>query len=165
MKKLLALVLCLMMMAFAGAAMAESAAEQAFDGTWVQFEDGFELYLPSEWLEIETTDEMLEAGIFYAVCSPDGAYTCQLAWSGLDDEMTLEEVQAELATIYPDAEIIATENVEMVFYTDTENDVMGCAALDAAEPGLYQFYFTPASDEDFTLLAAYIATSIRNIAE
>ncbi|MGN0997421.1 MAG: hypothetical protein ACI4PG_10985, partial [Candidatus Ventricola sp.] len=65
MKKLLALVLCLMMACMLSAAVAESAAmEDLFDGAWVQFEDGFELYLPADWAVFETTEEMNAQGIF-----------------------------------------------------------------------------------------------------
>ena len=50
MKKLLALVLCLMMACTLSAAVAEDAArEDLFEGAWVQFEDGFEFYLPAGW--------------------------------------------------------------------------------------------------------------------
>ena len=36
-------------------------------------------------------------------------------------------------------------------------------ALDAAEPGYYMFVFTPGSDADYQVVAALIASSIRNI--
>ncbi len=59
----------------------DAPADAAFEGSWVQFEDGFEIYLPSDWLVVDPRDEMLESGVFYAVTSPDGARSMQVAWA------------------------------------------------------------------------------------
>ena len=48
MKKLLAVTLCLLLAVLVTAVAAAEAVEGLFDGTWVQFEDGFEIYLPSD---------------------------------------------------------------------------------------------------------------------
>ncbi len=37
--------------------------EEAFEGVWVEIEEGFRLYLPAEWLELEVTDEQAETGV------------------------------------------------------------------------------------------------------
>ena len=145
MKKFLGLVAAMMMMTFAFGAMAEA----PFEGAWVQFDAGFEIYLPNDWLELEIAEEDMEAGIYYAVCSPDGAHVVQLTWNALDAEYTLEALQAELATAYPDA----------------ENDMNVLVALDGEEPGLYGFWFYPASDETFAETGIAIMQSIRLIAE
>ena len=165
MKKLLALVMALIMLLSSAAVAEEIVYEQFFDGTWVQFEDGFEIYLPSEWLELEVTDEMLEGGIFYAVMSPDGAYTCQMIWSALDAEYTYEEALAEVDAIYPGAELLEVNGIGLICFADAENDILGFAALDGAEPGLYMFFFTPMADENLQLLASVIASSLRLIEE
>jgi len=162
MKKILALMLMLIAVMMAGTAMADLA-EAPFEGVWVQFEDGFEIMLPADWLEIELTEEWMAGGIFYAACSPDGANTVQLTWAPLETEMTIQEVQADLATEYPDAEVIEFNGIEFVSLSDEENDMFCMCALDGAEPGLYMFWFTPNSDEAFVESAVAIATSIRNI--
>lgn len=159
MKKILALMLVLLTVMMSGAAVAEA----PFDGVWVQFEDGFEILLPAEWLELEATEEMIESGIFYAVCSPDGANTVQISWSALEAEMTAQELQAALATEYPDAEVLAFNGIEFIGFSDEENDIFGMAALDSVDLGMYIFWFTPNSDEAFADTAVAIATSIRNI--
>lgn len=41
-------------------------AAAAYAGTWVQFEDGFKLYLPSDWSELQLNDDDRETGILYA---------------------------------------------------------------------------------------------------
>ena len=152
--------LMILTLMFAGTAMAEA----PFEGVWVQFEDGFEIMLPANWLELEVTDEMLEGGIFYVACSEDGTDTVQLAWSALENEMTAQEVQADLVTVYQDAEVIEVNGIEFIGFTDEANDMLCMCALDAAEPGLYMFWFTSSDqDEAFAEIAVAIATSIRNI--
>ena len=64
MKKVLAILLCLLMalsMSCAFAETATTAAEMLYEGVWVQFEDGFEFYIPANWVQFECTEEMLEA--------------------------------------------------------------------------------------------------------
>ena len=162
MKKFFALMLTLLMVLMAGSAMADLA-EAPFEGVWVQFEDGFEILLPADWLEIELLEEWIAGGIFYAACSPDGANTVQLAWMPLETEMTAQQVQADQATVYPDAEVMQINGIEFIGLTDVENVMFCMAALDGAEPGLYMFWFTPDSDEAFVDTAVAIAASIRNI--
>lgn len=138
-----------------------SAEEMPFEGTWVQFEDGFQVSLPSDWLQIETTDEMLENGIFYVAASPDGARTVQIAWAETQ-VTTIEDLQAALVTVYPDAAAIEINGVGFVACEDTANDVAILVALDAEGSGMYMFNFTPASDEEFAPIAQAIASSISN---
>lgn len=159
MKKFLSLMLVLLTLMTAGAAVAEA----PFEGVWVQFEDGFEVLLPADWLEIEVTEDMIASGIFYVACSPDGANTVQMSWSALEAAMTIEEVQAALALQYPDAQVIEFNGIGFVSFSDVENDIFGMAALDGVDLGMYVFWFTPNSDEAFVDTAVAIATSIRNI--
>lgn len=159
MKKVFALLLMLLTVMMAGAAVAEA----PFDGVWVQFEDGFEIMLPSDWLEIEVTEEMIAGGVFYVACSADGANTVQISWSPFEMELTAQDVCAALATQYPDAEVLEFNEIEFVGFTDEQNDLFGMAALDGVDPGMYIFWFTPNSDEAFADTAVAIATSIRNI--
>ena len=92
MKKIFALMLVLLTLMMAGSAMAELQTAP-FEGVWVQFEDGFEILLPANWLEIEVTEEMTAGGVFYVACSEDGANTVQLAWAALETDMTAQEVK------------------------------------------------------------------------
>ena len=159
MKKNLALMLMAAVLLFAGVA----AAEAPFEGVWVQFEDGFEVLLPANWLELEVTQEMIDGGIFYAACSEDGANTVQMSWSALEAELTAQEIQAALDTEYPGADIVEFNDIEFVTFVDEANDLFGMVALDGVDLGMYTFWFTPNSDEAFADTAVAIATSIRNI--
>ncbi len=165
MKKLMSLLLALVLSfgCIAAMAEAEAPANAAFEGTWVQFEDGFEVYLPSDWLVLEVTQDMIDSGIFYAVSSPDGARSMQVAWAESVDAATAEDVKAQLEGAYQGVEILNFNGVDFVSYDDTANDCAGIAALDP-NGGMFLFNFYPASDEAFGPVAVTIATSIRNTA-
>ena len=163
MKKFLALILCLMMACVSIAVAEETAIEDLYDGSWVQFEDGFEIYLPNDWYSFECTEEMNAQGIFYVAGTEDMSYSCTLAWQPLEAECTLEELQPTMAAKYPDAEVVEVNGVGLIAYTDAENNLLNCVAMDAAEPGFYLFAFSPADDEEFQNLAGLIAASIRNM--
>ena len=165
MKKILALVLCLMMALSLTSALAEAPltlAEQSYEGVWVQFEDGFEIYLPAEWVEYELTEEANAMGMFYCAGSEDGAYLCTLGWQPLEVEATIEEVQALFVQNYPTATLTEVNGISMVYYLDEANNTLNFLALDGAEPGIYIFVFTPADDADYQVVAALIASTIRN---
>ena len=163
MKKFLALILCLMMACVSIAVAEEVAIEDLYDGSWVQFEDGFEIYLPNDWYSFECTEEMNAQGIFYVAGTEDMSYSCTLAWKALDAEISIEDLQAQMVQTYPDAEVVEVNGVGLITYVDSANNLLNCVAMDAAEPGFYLFAFSPADDADFQMLATAIASSIRNI--
>lgn len=169
MKKLLALALCLMMAFCMVSAVAEEeteilAAEMLFDGVWVQFEDGFEFYLPSNWYQVEEIpQEWIEMGVFYAACTEDMAYNVTLEWHPIEEGTSMGMLYDAVSETSPDAGIALVNGVELLAYTNFENNQMTYIAMDGAEPGIYCFVFTPADDPDFQNLAALIASTIRNI--
>ena len=162
MKKFLALILCLMMACVSIAVAEEVAIEDLYDGSWVQFEDGFEIYLPNDWYSFECTEEMNAQGIFYVAGTEDMSYSCTLAWKALDAELSIEDLQAQMVQTYPDAEVVEVNGVGLITYVDSANNLLNCVAMDAAEPGFYLFAFSPADDADFQMVASAIASSIRN---
>ena len=167
MKKILALVLALMMALSLSSVLAEATpvetVEQLYEGVWVQFEDGFEFYVPADWVQYETTVEMNAQGIFYMCGTADASYMCSLAWKPLEAETTIEEAYAAMQANYPGANLVDVNGIGIIAYIDAENGLLNCIAMDAAEPGMYMFAFSPADDEEFQLLASCIASSIRNI--
>lgn len=166
MKKALAMILVLVSL-FSFAAYAETAdeatAETAIELVPITFADGFQIALPGDWVELELAEEQYEAGIFYAAASPDEANTVQISWNALEAEISIEDVQADLVATYPDAAVVELNGIPFVGFTDTENDIYGFTVLDAMEPGLYTFWFTPASDEAFYETAGAILGTICNV--
>jgi len=162
MKKMLSLVLALMMVLLAGFACAEEVKfEDFYAGEWVAFEGGFQLYLPTEWPEVEITAELAESGVGYG--RSDGEWAFLLGYSALDADLSVEELQAILEGAYSYAEIIELQDCAVVCYLDEANDSLCFAALDGTEPGMYIFCFTPASDENLQALATVIMASLTQI--
>lgn len=157
MKKGIAAVMAALLLALAGVAAAE--------GKLVRFEDGFEFTLPSDWVEIKPTEELLAGGIAYIAASPDDANTMQISWLALEEEITIGQAQESFAEFYPDARVVDINGIQFVEFTDAENDVLGFTAMDAEGPGMYNFTFTPASDESLADTAAQMMASVRNSAQ
>ena len=55
--------------------------DAGYEGVWVDFEDGFRLYLPREWVYYEITDEQAAAGLFYRAGNGAGGASMGLAVS------------------------------------------------------------------------------------
>ena len=165
MKKLVSFVLIAMLALSCTAALAESdaPADAAFEGSWVQFEDGFEIYLPNEWMVLDLTDEMIQSGVFYAVASPDGARNMQVAWSEDAGAADANAVKTQLEATYTEVQVLNINGIDFVTYVDAQNDSTGIVAL-GANGDMFVFNFYPASDEAYAPIAVTIATSIRNTA-
>lgn len=164
MKRVFAFVLCLMMLLSMSLASAETAAhpaESIYEGAWVKFEDGFEIYLPAGWYEYPCTTEMNAQGIFYMAGTEDMSYSCTLAWAALEADCSIEELHAAMCEDYPNAQVMDVNGVGLVCYEDAENGLLNYIALDATEPGMYMFAFSPADDAVFNAQSAIIASTIR----
>ena len=90
MKKILTLIAALVMLMACIPAMAENA---LFEGTWVQFEGGFELYRPADWVEFEVTEVEKTQGIIYTAGSEDETRLMQLGWFALPQTVTIDQMQ------------------------------------------------------------------------
>lgn len=163
MKKLMALLMLLLTLVMAGSAMAEDAVP--FDGVYVEYEAGWIKWLmPSDWLAMEVTEEMMEANIFFGAFSPDGSKVMQTLWTSLKAPITMEDLHKQLAPSYDDVEIVETNNGQMVYVADKLNDMFGYAMLDQLDPGVYYFWFSPV-DEAFKPMAQAIAASVISMDE
>lgn len=132
----------------------------AFEGTWVTFEDdGFMLYLPSDWIEVEITDEMAESGTYYAVTSADGAYAMTVSYAETE-ATTTDEIAAQLTEAgYENVSQANLNGIDVVGYDITEQDVTGMTFADGVG-GMYVFSFTPSSDEAFAVIGQTIVSSL-----
>ena len=161
MKKMMALLLLLMMVTMAGAAQAEA----PFEGVYVEYEAGWIKWLmPSDWLEMEVSEEMMEANIFYGAFAPDGSKSMQILWNSLSQPKTIEDVHKELAPSYDGVELLDVNGKKMVAFADNLNNMFGYAMLDELDPGVYYFWFAPV-DEAFKPTAQAIAASVRSMDE
>lgn len=58
----------------------------AYQGTWVEFADGFKLYLPSHWREVVMTDEYLDVGTLYGAGDDTGIANAPYVFVNWTDE-------------------------------------------------------------------------------
>lgn len=163
MKRISTMALALLILLASVCATAQDAAPAGatYPGTWVEFEDGFQIYLPSEWIVVETDGEMQEAGFFFGVTSEDGAQAMYVSWHDVQITQAadlLAGVQAE----YPDAIALESNDIAFVAFEDAAEGAFGVAALDGAG-GMFTFMFYPLDDEAFVEQAVQIVSSISNV--
>jgi len=134
----------------------------AYDGVWLVFdEDGFMLYVPSDWVDVDVTDDMADAGTFYAGTSADGVYAMTVSYSADNDGLTTnDELAAQLtAAGYEGVAQANVNGIDVVGYDIPQQDVTGMAFMDG-EGGMYVFSFTPASNETYSAVGQTIAFSL-----
>ncbi len=134
-----------------------------YEGTWLTFDDdGFMIYLPTDWIDAEITDEMAESGTYYAATSADGAYAMTVSYAETE-ATTNDEIAAQLTEAgYENVAQVNFNGIDVVGYDITEQDVTGMTFADG-EGGMYVFSFTPASDEAFATIGQTIVSSLSPI--
>ena len=82
--------------------------EQAYEGSWLSFEAGFDLYVPSDWDVVELKDEDKEQGIVFAAKAAD------------DSGINMVVMANEVGTDYDDDKLVA--EFTDAGYTEIEKD-------------------------------------------
>lgn len=97
--------------------------------------------LPSDWLQVELTDEMEAAGVFYCALLRTARIRCRFPGKSSKRIPALNEVQAELAAAYPGAKQMVINGIATVAFTDKSNDVAGlCDARQHEARAVYVLY-------------------------
>ena len=100
-----------------------------YTGTWVQFDDGFQLYLPSEWCTYNVSDEMRSKGILYQAgysSQADGTPWISVNFGSSGSITTLREVAQSLEYGgYTVDDIVTVNGIDCVSYLDSESDLCG----------------------------------------
>lgn len=105
----------------------ESAA--GYDGTWIGFEDGFKLYLPSVWSIYELSEEQKKAGAIYMAFDGDNPikpafvevdFTASEGISSLDEAAEILRYAG-----YTIDDILDVNGIPCVSYTSEERDLTG----------------------------------------
>ena len=101
-----------------------------YAGTWVSFEDGFQLYLPSDWDVYNVTEEQSQQGVLYIAGDSSGAETApgiSVVWAYSDGAETIEEVAAAIGQGgYQVDDIVSINGIPCVSYRIEESD---CSAI------------------------------------
>ncbi len=101
-----------------------------YEGTWVPFEDGFQLYLPSEWRTCELTQEQMDQGILYLAGDTSGADTASVVsvvWAKSDGVTTMEDLATAIRQGgYQVDDIVLINGIPCVSYRIATSD---CSAI------------------------------------
>ena len=78
--------------------------EAAYEGTWLSFEPGFDLYVPSNWNVLEISDDDAADGLVFQAQDPDSEEGVNMVVTATDvgTDYDLYSMADELATEYKD---------------------------------------------------------------
>ena len=122
--------------------------EAAFEGVWMEFEDGFRLYLPKDWKSIEVTDEEdTEGVIFQAVGEQEGLRVSFAAW---EQEPSLEDIYSQyLESGATSCERLTINGIPCAFVQNEAEDYLGLTFLHPDIRGfVLTVLFTPWSERE-----------------
>ena len=97
--------------------------EEAYEGTWLSFEPGFDLYVPSDWEVLEISEEdQTEKGLMFQAKKPDDSGDNMVVTAtDIGKDYDIDKLADELATeeTYTDIEKVIINGIEAVtFNTD-----------------------------------------------
>ena len=121
--------------------------EAAYEGTWLSFEPGFDLYVPSNWNVLEISDDDAADGLIFQAQDSDSEEGVNMVVTSTDvgTDYDLYSMADELATEYKDVEKVCINGLYGVtFETDT---TYGLAFLEDAEGVMYNVQIGPKSDD------------------
>ncbi|MBE5767658.1 MAG: hypothetical protein E7335_10975 [Clostridiales bacterium] len=176
MKKILALILCLLV-SFSAAAYAEAAytySEYAYDesmfaeigGEWIAMEGlGLMFYLPDVYLAAELPEELAAIGVIAAFTTEDSSSTFTISYGpALNVENNAAASIEELAAYYA---AVGATNVDIIIVNGIPMIISMMPADDTANYSVFfedgtqcVLTFTPASDANTALLAGLMSTSL-----
>ncbi|MDO5423604.1 MAG: hypothetical protein Q4F41_07760 [Eubacteriales bacterium] len=114
----------------------------AYAGTWVPFQDGFQLYLPSDWNVYEVTEEQAQQGVLYLAgdsSKAEYAPAISVVWAYSDGAETLEDLAAVIRQGgYQVDDLVTINGIGCVAYRLEEED---CGAILFFHPSDKQYVF------------------------
>lgn len=165
MKKILAILMTVLTLLGAACAVAEEDAT-SFEGVVTSFEDyGFQMTVPAEWEVLELAEEDMEEGIFFMAQRADEQSGVFMQFADLGVAMTLDQLETIWLEIGTAASQTEFNGVPMIFVEAAEDDFIGVVFLDASGSGMITIFFSPANDEEFSVLVEEILNTIQVIAE
>lgn len=117
-------------------------ASAPYTGTWLTFEDGFQLYLPSEWVYYEITQEQQQQGVLYLAGDAAGGENApyiSVVWASNQTAQSVEDLAEELTQGgFQVDDLLSVNGIECVAYRTAEND---CSALMFFHPSYNEYVF------------------------
>ena len=111
-------------------------AQAGYDGAWMDFEDGFKLYLPADWAYAKVTEAQAAAGLFYRACGADGTQAVAVSWMNAGAISTPRDLCASFEALGCVNVAAATLNgLPVALFERSEEDYRGAAFFHPAYPG------------------------------
>ncbi|MDO4648181.1 MAG: hypothetical protein Q4B26_05975 [Eubacteriales bacterium] len=138
--------------------------DPAYEGTWIDFEDAFSVYVPDDWSEIELTEDDQENGIFYAITASDGTgWNMNINYQEAGDETYTLEQLAELFAAeenYTGVEIDVINGMDAISFQTVDNTACIFTFMDE-DGGLYTMVITgDLTNDDFVNIAVTMGGSL-----
>lgn len=129
-------------------------AEMPYESVRVQFEDGFALSLPANWVCYDLPDGLADAGYRYCLGSSDASQLLyiQLWPTDCADISALRSELEQRSEIVIRALSENTSGTPFLTYNFVGSDCSGCITL--LDGVVLNLLFTPQSDADLMLIAA-----------
>ncbi len=127
--------------------------EDLYDGTWVPFEAGFDLYLPTDWNVLEISEENAANGMIFMVSPQETAEESEAALSVQMNDVGGADLDS-IAAGYKDAGFTGigfanVNGIDCVLYDDEEDGLQGVSFL--GESGtMYTIIMGPAESEEYS---------------
>ena len=101
-----------------------------YEGTWVPFEDGFQLYLPSAWNTYELTEDQVNQGVLYLAGDTSGEDTApavSVVWAYSDGAETINDLATAIRQGgYQVDDLVSINGIPCVSYRLEDGD---CSAI------------------------------------
>lgn len=127
-----------------------------FTGTWVEFQDGFKLYLPTNWTQYPITDEQKNAGALYLAydASLESSPYIEVDWADSQGYTTLDELAADLtAAGYSVDDKVLVNGIECISYSNTTDNMSGL-----------MFFHPQSTDYVFVVIAGSYSADVDTLA-
>lgn len=113
-----------------------------YEGTWVPFEDGFQLYLPSAWNTYELTEDQVNQGVLYLAGDASGADTApavSVVWAYSDGAETINDLATAIRQGgYQVDDLVSINGIPCVSYRLEDGD---CSAIMFFHPANKDYVF------------------------
>ena len=113
-----------------------------YEGVWVPFEDGFQLYLPAAWSTYELTEEQVKQGVLYLAGDASGSETApavSVVWAYNDGAENIDDLAAAIGQAgYQVDDIVSINGIPCVSYRLEDGD---CSAIMFFHPTDPQYVF------------------------
>lgn len=128
-----------------------------YEGRWVTFEDGFKLFLPTEWTRTEVAAEQQEAGLFYRAENNgqdsvigETAMGVAVSFIRAGDLKTLDDMAADFASVgFGEIDKLDINGIQCVTFVRPYENYRGLAFFHHAYPSyIMAVYISPTGETD-----------------